>query len=122
MEMALRDWLFGTNPWGTSMIVGFPEGGDYPMYPHSSYTVHNGDLTYGGLVDGPIERELFLERAGQALTKPDDYALFNNGKAVYHDDIGDYSSNEPTMDGTAGLSYYFAAMEAEGKKYEKKKR
>lgn len=121
MEMALRDWLFGTNPWGTSMIVGFPEGGDYPMYPHSSYTVHNGDLTYGGLVDGPIERELFLERAGHALTKPDDYALFNNGKAVYHDDIGDYSSNEPTMDGTAGLSYYFAAMEAEGKKYQKKK-
>ena len=26
MEMALRDWLFGTNPWGTSMIVGVPEG------------------------------------------------------------------------------------------------
>ncbi|MDD2419041.1 MAG: glycoside hydrolase family 9 protein [Bacteroidales bacterium] len=122
MEMALRDWLFGTNPWGTSMIVGFPEGGDYPMYPHSSYTVHNGDLTYGGLVDGPIERELFLERAGKSLTKPDEYALFNNGKAVYHDDIGDYSSNEPTMDGTAGLSYYFAVMEAEGKKLREKKK
>ena len=123
MEMALRDWLFGTNPWGTSMIVGFPEGGDYPMFPHSSYTVHNGDLTYGGLIDGPIERELFLERAGKSLTKPDEYAVFNNGKAVYHDDIGDYASNEPTMDGTAGLSYYFAAMEAEGKKMlEKKKR
>lgn len=122
METALRDWLFGTNPWGTSMIVGFPEGGDYPMFPHSSYTVHNGDLTYGGLVDGPIERELFLERAGKSLTKPDEYAIFNNGKAVYHDDIGDYASNEPTMDGTAGLSYYFAAMEAEGKKIREKKK
>ncbi|MDD2583988.1 MAG: glycoside hydrolase family 9 protein [Bacteroidales bacterium] len=122
MEMALRDWLFGTNPWGTSMIVGFPEGGDFPRYPHSSYTVHNGDLTYGGLVDGPIERELFLERAGKSLTKPDEYAPFNNGKAVYHDDIGDYASNEPTMDGTAGLSYYFSAMEAIGKSYSKKKR
>lgn len=122
MEMALRDWLFGTNPWGTSMIVGFPEGGDFPMYPHSSYTVHNGDITYGGLVDGPIERELFLERAGKSLTKPDTYALFNNGKAVYHDDIGDYASNEPTMDGTAGLSYYFSAMEALGKSYKEKKK
>lgn len=122
METALRDWLFGCNPWGTSMIVGFPEGGDYPMFPHSSYTVHNGDLTYGGLVDGPIERELFLERAGRSLTKPDDYALFNNGKAVYHDDIGDYSSNEPTMDGTAGLSYYFAAMEQEGREQSKNRR
>ncbi len=116
MEMSLRDWLFGTNPWGTSMIVGFPEGANYPFHPHSSYTRHNGDLTYGGLIDGPIERELFLERAGRALTRPDEYAVFNTGKAVYHDDIGDYSSNEPTMDGTAGLSYYFAAMEIEGKK------
>ena len=119
MEMALRDWLFGTNPWGTTMIVGFPEGANYPSRPHSSYTVHNGDLTYGGLIDGPIERQLFLTRAGNALTRPDDNAIFNKGKAVYHDDIGDYSSNEPTMDGTAGLSYYFAAMEKEGKEYSK---
>ena len=119
MEMALRDWLFGCNPWGTSMIVGLPEGGDYPLYPHSSYTVANGDLTYGGLVDGPIDRQLFLDRAGNALTKPDEYAPFNNGRAVYHDDIGDYASNEPTMDGTAGLSFYFASAEVEGRAYRK---
>ncbi|MFA6335191.1 MAG: glycoside hydrolase family 9 protein, partial [Bacteroidales bacterium] len=118
MEMALRDWLFGCNPWGTSMIVGFPEGGDYPDSPHSSYTKTNGDLTYGGLVDGPIYNELFKERAGGALRKADSYAPFNNGKAVYHDDIGDYSSNEPTMDGTAGLCYYFASMENEGREIE----
>ncbi|HPS95747.1 MAG TPA: glycoside hydrolase family 9 protein [Bacteroidales bacterium] len=115
MEMALRDWLFGCNPWGTSMIVGFPKGGDFPDSPHSSYTANNGDLTYGGLVDGPIERNLFITRAGNALRKADSYAVFNNGRAVYHDDMGDYSSNEPTMDGTAGLSYYFASMENEGK-------
>ena len=119
MEMALRDWLFGCNPWGTSMIVGYPEGGDYPDSPHSSYTQVNGDLTTGGLVDGPIYYGLFHERAGGALRNPDKYAPFNNGKAVYHDDIGDYSSNEPTMDGTAGLTYYFAAMESEGKSYAK---
>ncbi|MCK9629196.1 MAG: glycoside hydrolase family 9 protein, partial [Bacteroidales bacterium] len=119
MEMALRDWLFGCNPWGTSMIVGYPEGGDYPDSPHSSYTQVNGDLTVGGLVDGPIYYDLFHERAGGALRKPDSYVLFNNGKAVYHDDIGDYSSNEPTMDGTAGLTYYFSAMESEGNDYKK---
>lgn len=116
METALRDWLLGCNPWGTSMIVGYPAGSDFPQYPHSSYTVlQNGVLTYGGLVDGPISRELFLSRAGTALTKADDYAPFNKGVAVYHDDIGDYSSNEPTMDGTAGLTYYFATMENMGK-------
>lgn len=116
MEAALRDWLLGCNPWGTSMIVGYPQGSDYPAFPHSSYTVHNGDLTWGGLVDGPIYNDLFKSRAGSVLTKPDEYAPFNNGIAVYHDDIGDYSSNEPTMDGTAGLTYYFAAKEVQGRK------
>lgn len=114
MEAALRDWLLGCNPWGTSMIVGYPVGADYPTQPHSSYTVVLGDLTYGGLVDGPIYRDLFMERAGNSLTKEDSYAIFNNGAAVYHDDIGDYASNEPTMDGTAGLAYYFAAMQEIG--------
>lgn len=112
METALRDWLLGCNPWGTTMIVGYPSGGsDVPLYPHSSYTVINGDITYGGLVDGPVYRTVFEERAGKSLTKPDEFEVFNKGIAVYHDDIGDYASNEPTMDGTAGLTYYFAAME-----------
>lgn len=116
METALRDWLLGCNPWGTSMIVGYPLGADFPQYPHSSYTViQNGALTWGGLVDGPIYRDLFLSRAGTALTKPDELAVFNKGMAVYHDDIGDYSSNEPTMDGTAGLAYYFATTENMGR-------
>lgn len=116
METALRDWLFGCNPWGTSMIVGYPLGSDFPMYPHSSYTVIQNVLTYGGLVDGPIYNDLFQERAGQSLKNQDSYAVFNKGIAVYHDDIGDYASNEPTMDGTAGLAYYFATMDNMGRK------
>jgi peptidoglycan/xylan/chitin deacetylase (PgdA/CDA1 family) len=115
MEAALRDWLLGCNPWGTSMICGWPfaqmPGYDTPTDPHSSYVKMNGDLPLGGLIDGPIERQLFLDRAGAALTRPDDFAALNNGEAVYHDDIGDYSSNEPTMDGTAGLTWYFAQLE-----------
>lgn len=115
METALRDWLFGCNPWGTSMIVGFPTGYDYPDSPHSSYTHLTGDLTYGGLVDGPVYYTVFHERAAGSLRHKDKYAPFNNGIAVYHDDIGDYASNEPTMDGTAGLTYYFASMESKGR-------
>lgn len=114
MEMALRDWLLGCNPWGTSMIVGYPSFGDYPAHPHSSYYVVNGDLTYGGLVDGPVYYTVFHERAANALTGEDLYAPFNNGIAVYHDDLGDYSTNEPTMDGTAGLTYYFGKMASNG--------
>ena len=36
MEASMRDWLFGCNPWGTSMIVELPITGDYPIMPHSS--------------------------------------------------------------------------------------
>lgn len=114
METALRDWLLGCNPWGTSMIVGYPSFGDYPDSPHSSYFVLNGDLTYGGLVDGPVYYTVFHERAAGSLRNQDKYAPFNHGIAVYHDDLGDYASNEPTMDGTAGLTYYFGKMEGKG--------
>jgi len=115
MEAALRDWLFGCNPWGTAMICGLPGAEDSPMLPHSSYTVLLGGTTPGGLVDGPIDARRHKNQIGIALQNPDEYAAFNNGKAVYHDDIGDYATNEPTMDGTASLSFYLASLENEGR-------
>jgi len=118
MEAALRDWLLGCNPWGTTMITGIPAaqltGYDYPVDTHSSYVSNKCGMTYGGLIDGPIYNILFQERAGFSLTHPDEFETLNKGIAVYHDDIGDYSSNEPTMDGTAGLAYYFASLENRG--------
>ncbi|WP_321344089.1 glycoside hydrolase family 9 protein [uncultured Draconibacterium sp.] len=114
MEAALRDWLFGCNPWGTSMICGLPAGGDNPEEPHSSITKILGETTYGGLVDGPVYNSIFSGLIGIEIQQPDPFEAFNNGKAVYHDDLGDYSSNEPTMDGTASLSYYLSSMEKMG--------
>lgn len=116
MEAALRDWLFGCNPWGTAMICGLPGAEDSPMFPHSSYTVLLGGTTPGGLVDGPIAAEINNSLIGITLLREDEYAAFNKGKAVYHDDIGDYSTNEPTMDGTASLSFYLASLENSGRK------
>ncbi len=116
MEAALRDWLFGCNPWGTAMICGLPGVEDSPMLPHSSYTVLLGGTTPGGLVDGPIDARRHKNQIGIALQNPDEYAAFNNGKAVYHDDIGDYATNEPTMDGTASLSFYLASLESDSRK------
>jgi peptidoglycan/xylan/chitin deacetylase (PgdA/CDA1 family) len=114
MEAALRDWLFGCNPWGTSMICGLPAGGDYPQLPHSSITYLLNETTRGGLIDGPVDRSIYSNLRGIHLMKKDEYAPFQNGKAVYHDDMGDYSTNEPTMDGTASLSFYLSSMEKEG--------
>lgn len=115
MEAAMRDWLFGCNPWGTSMICGLPAGGDYPLYPHSAVTVYLGQTTTGGLVDGPVYKGIYESRRGLTLLNPDPYAPFQNGPVVYHDDIGDYSTNEPTLDGTASLSYYLSTLEKEGR-------
>ncbi len=115
MEAAMRDWLFGCNPWGTSMICGLPAGGDYPLYPHSAVTVYLGVTTTGGLIDGPINKTIHENLKGLTLLRPDTYAAFQGGKIVYHDDIGDYSTNEPTLDGTASLSYYLSTLEKEGR-------
>ncbi|MDR1557162.1 MAG: glycoside hydrolase family 9 protein [Tannerellaceae bacterium] len=115
MEAALRDWLFGCNPWGTSMICGYPEEGDSPLHPHSFVSEQRNDVPYGGLVDGPIYESIYKNLRGIHLKEADAYAPFQGGAAVYHDDPGDYSSNEPTMDGTASLSFYLSTMEKTGK-------
>lgn len=120
MEAALRDWLLGCNPWGTSMICGLPADGDSPTHPHSFVYDLLKENTYGGLVDGPIDRSRFETLRGVHLRYDDPYAPFQFGAAVYHDDPSDYSSNEPTMDGTASLSFYLSTMEKMGK-LEKKK-
>lgn len=120
MEAALRDWLFGCNPWGTSMICGLPEGGDYPLYPHSAVTRYLGETTFGGLVDGPVYKRIYENLKGLSLLNADPYEIFQGGKVVYHDDIGDYSTNEPTLDGTASLSYYLSTLEKYGREEEAK--
>ena len=111
LEAALTDWLFGCNPWGTSMICGLPSTGDYPEDPHSAITYWMKQPTWGGLVDGPVYKQIYTSLLGITLHRSDSYAAFQGGKAVYHDDNGDYSTNEPTMDGTASLSYLLSSLE-----------
>jgi len=108
LEQSAIDWLFGTNPWGTSMVIGVPRLGVWPRDPHTELppSLHVG-LT-GGLVDGPVYRSIFSNLRGIALHHADEYAAFNTGFVVYHDDLGDYATNEHIMDGTAALAYLLA--------------
>src|SRR2546426_242348 len=106
-ETAALDWLFGTNPWGVSMVIGL--GTTYPRTPHSVVAQQLGLQLSGGLVDGPVYRSIFEHLQGIRLLAVDVYAPFNTGFIVYHDDVGDYSTNEPVMDGTANLAYVLAA-------------
>lgn len=112
LEQANFDWLFGCNPWGTSMVYGLPSWGDTPVDPHSAFTHIKNYPIDGGLIDGPVYGSIYKNLIGIKLYEPDEYAEFQSDLAVYHDDYGDYSTNEPTMDGTASLIYLLAAKEA----------
>jgi hypothetical protein len=112
LEQAAIDWLFGTNPWGTSMVIGVPSDGVFPRHPHTELP---DSLVYGlrgGLVDGPVYSSIFTNLKGIRLLRPDGFAAFNTGRIVYHDDLGDYSTNEFIMDGTASLAYLLAIEDA----------
>lgn len=110
-EQAALDWLFGTNPWGTSLIIGYPAAGEVPTDPHSVVAKQiNVGTQLGGMVDGPVYRSIHFNLRGIRLFEADEFRKFNTGHVVYHDDFGDYSTNEPIMDGTANLTYLLAAL------------
>lgn len=115
LEQANIDWLFGCNPWGTSMVYGLPNWGDTPVDPHSAFTHLKNYPINGGLVDGPVYTSIYKSLIGIQLNDTDEYAAFQSDLAVYHDDYGDYSTNEPTMDGTASLVYLLAAQQNSAK-------
>lgn len=104
-----RDWLLGRNPWGISAFVGIPEkDGNSPQYPHSVIADRIKRPIIGGLIDGPVYGSIWRSLRGLRLTMEDRYAPFQSDLVVYHDDLGDYATNEPTMDGTAGASFFMA--------------
>ncbi|MBR5101805.1 MAG: glycoside hydrolase family 9 protein, partial [Muribaculaceae bacterium] len=121
MEAALRDWLFGCNPWGTSMVVQLPSGGVYPHATHSNWVFQNVGVPTGGLVDGPVYASIFNSLRGVNIT--DDmptvtanaYLDLQPGDVVYHDNTHEYSTNEPTMDGTASLAFPLSYYERQGR-------
>jgi hypothetical protein len=108
------------------MVYGLPANGDTPRNPHSSLSHLNNFPLDGALVDGPVYATIFKSLKGLQLFAPDQYSDFQSDLVVYHDDFGDYSTNEPTMDGTASLVYLLAAKENETfkltKVYHKEKR
>jgi hypothetical protein len=114
LEQSTFDWLLGCNPWGTSMVVGLPDFAGYPDDPHSSFNVLHGYQTLGGLVDGPVYGSIYKKQLGVKIMHGVEYEIFQSEAMVYHDDYGDYVTNEPTMDGTASLIYLLAARDDEG--------
>jgi hypothetical protein len=98
-----RDWIFGRNPWGVSFVLGVPESGNPARKPHHLFYKLRDHLPVGGLVDGPVYKDindsLKFDDFGQ-----DKYAAFQSvDGGVYHDVYADFSTNEPIIDGTVSL-------------------
>jgi hypothetical protein len=100
-----RDWLLGRNPWGYTMFTGI--GTVFPRDTHMTTFRLTGRTARGGLVDGPVYERIFKSLKGVSISEPDPLGAFQGELAVYHDDYKDYSSNEPTMDGTASAILMF---------------
>lgn len=106
--LSQRDWLLGRNPWGTSMFTNIPQNGEFPESVHTSVWFMTQKEVPGGLVDGPVYASVYNSLKGIQLKEDDEFAIFQNDFVVYHDDFGDYSTNEPTMDGTADAVFMMA--------------
>jgi hypothetical protein len=97
------NWLLGLNPWGSSMITGIPEQADTPGDVHMPFWRINKESIPGSLVDGPLWSTIHDQMLGIQLAEPDEYAHLQPRHIRYRDDWMDYSTNEPTLDGSAEL-------------------
>lgn len=113
MATANRDFLLGKNPWGVCYIVGM--GSITAHHPQHNITVGKCVDIPGMPIEGP---DTATDYAGQGigLSGPDAYAAFQGtGSAgVYHDDIQDYATNEPTSTHAGLCVYAFASWSAGG--------
>jgi hypothetical protein len=102
------NWLLGLNPWGTSMITGIPEEGEYPLDVHMPFWILKKQSVVGSLVDGPLLSSIHDRMLAIRLNEPDEFSHLQPEHIKYWDDFADYSTNEPTMDGSADLLILFA--------------
>jgi endoglucanase len=97
------NWLLGLNPWNSSMITEIPEGADSPLDVHMPFWRILGEPIKGSLVDGPLWTSIHDHMLAITLSEPDEYAHLQPPHIKYWDDWADYSTNEPTLDGSAEL-------------------
>jgi endoglucanase len=97
-----RDWIFGRNPWGVSMVIGVPADGRHASRPHHLFYKLANHLPVGGIVDGPVSKKINDSLKFDTFEDPE-LEHFQSEVCVYHDQFADFSTNEPIIDGTVSL-------------------
>ena len=95
--------LLGLNPWNSSMITEIPKNRDNLRDVHIPFWRINKKAIKGSLVDGPLWSTIHDQILAIELSETDEYAHPQPKHIKYWDDWMDYSTNEPTLDGSAEL-------------------
>jgi hypothetical protein len=106
-----RNWLFGTNAWGVSFMVGigttFPHCMQHQVANLSGSLNGTGPLALGAVVNGPNSKGLFEGGLGgfqdgmRHCTVPSLRAFDGHGSR-YLDDVRSWQTDEPALDMTGG--------------------
>jgi len=107
------NWLLGLNPWNSSMITEIPENSDTPVDVHMPFWRIYKKSIKGSLVDGPLWSTIHDKMLGITLSNPDEYTHLQPKHIKYMDDWADYSTNEPTLDGSAELLLILTKLSSE---------
>lgn len=115
----MRDWVLGTNAWGSSFVIG--AGEVYPHCPHHQVAnlVGSRDGTRpqlaGGVSNGPAERTVLSDlgspgrharRCPKRTGNP--FARFDGHGVRYRDDARAWAATEPAIDYVAVSALAFA--------------
>lgn len=109
LARAQRDYLLGCNPFGVSFLIG--AGARYPRHPHHPLAQIASLPLTGAVVGGPAPLALWQTQPIQPElgkeASPEEPDLPSSA-AVYHDDAGDWVTNEPALDYSADALLFLA--------------
>jgi hypothetical protein len=86
-----------------SFVIGVPEGPNASSRPHHLFYKLKNHVPVGGLVDGPVYKDINDGLKYGASFDNDELARFQSDVGVYHNMFADFSTNEPIIDGTVSL-------------------
>ena len=115
-----RDWVFGANPWGVSLMIG--AGSTFPLCPQhvvanlSGTQVGTPPILRGAVVNGPNSTDLFADGLDDFFAEghacpadgKDRYAAYSGHGSTFVDDVSAWQTVEPALDFSAIAAYALA--------------